>query len=349
MILSCPILLLIVSTNYYFDPAYIFHHDIEDKMIKIILNGQNVTNCTDFDERSLVSKIPKAIDKAPNILVLGSSRINYIRQEYFNNKTLINANVSSASLMDIVINYQFFKHYNRLPDEKIIIGIDPWFFNNNNPEYRWKRYKSVFQDFIDGEIGLTYKLQENPISYYFQLASLSYFQSSLKSAQRNVIELIPTDLKYNKGMTVMSDFSKVGSKLSRDATLDEVREKANNYFSMHGVRINTFNEISIELTNLFENLINDIIKNNIDVELLIIPYHPKVYEIVESDFPNIIKTENILNDLANKHKVSIFGSFNPSEIEFDETDFLDGLHCTENAIKKLTQRTTQHTTKPKLH
>lgn len=294
-----------------------------------------MTNASNFDERSLISKIPKSINEKPDILVLGSSRINSIKSEYFNKK-LINTSVSSAVLYDLIINYQFFKKNNKLPKEKIIIGIDPWLFNEKNPESRWMRYESIYKDFLDGKKRNNYNINEIPISYYFQLISFSYFQNSLKRFMKNNIDLLPTNLKYNKEYaTILGVFSRSPSIREIEYPLHQINKNVSNYFIDHGIRINNFNEISNELVNLFEKLIIDMKKQNLDIELLIIPYHPEIYETINSDFPKIIETEEILHNLVKKYDISIYGSFDPKEISFDKMDFQDGLHCTEMGLKKL--------------
>ena len=75
-------------------------------------------------------------------------------------------------------------------------------------------------------------------------------------------------------------------------------------------------------------------EDKIEVELLIIPYHPQIYKTVQEKYPSIIQSEKEINNIAKEHQLFVYGTFNPAGIGFDEGDFRDGLHCTDDGIKK---------------
>lgn len=101
--------------------------------------------------------------------------------------------------------------------------------------------------------------------------------------------------------------------------------------------IEDFNEISIKIKNDFEQLIREMQNNGIDVVVFLSPYHPKVFNTVRKDFPLVIKTEELVRNIADVNNIVVLSSFNPSILDMDSSFFRDGMHCKEFGIRKIFQ------------
>ncbi|MBF0227583.1 MAG: hypothetical protein HQK76_19220 [Desulfobacterales bacterium] len=193
---SLPIILALVVVNYFGDAAHLFETGYEGKMAEIVFSDSYVTNISNYDERVFQHELIKRMKNTPNTVTIGSSRTMLITNDYFPSETFFNNSVSGASIEDLEAIYQMYKERNYFP-KKIIIGIDPCTFNENNGQSRWKSVESYYLKFHDKT--LTTFIANNRFHKYEQLFSLSYFQASIK----NIFKMwrtsypVPTKEKYN--------------------------------------------------------------------------------------------------------------------------------------------------------
>ena len=328
-----PILVIIIVVNYFGDAANLFHVGYEQKIASIIKEGKFVTNISNYDERILQKEIIKNLVNSPDIAVLGSSRTMLINQHIFNSKYLINNSVSGATIEDIIAVYQIYKEENILP-KKIIIATDPWIFNQNMGQNRWKSLDSEFLKFTNGN-----KKEENSLLInrnFFELISLSYFQNSLKNIPNFVLDKknpVSTEKKLNVSITKLTDGSIIYGEKYRNATKKEIENRVTNYLQGKMYGIGDFNKLSPKLISLFNLLIKDMKNNKIQIVLFLAPYHPRVYDKVKIKYPLVLKTEKYLLNFAKKNNIEIYGSFNPKKLNLTEDTFYDGMHSKEEGIE----------------
>lgn len=332
IILSLPILIILVMINYLGDAAKLFNNDYEKEIANIIAHGKYVTNLDNYDERILQKELIENELLQPNLVIIGSSRTMLISKEFLSDSLLFNNSVSGASIEDIVSIYQLYKTNNKLPN-KIIIGIDPWIFNENNEKERWKSISNYYYSFINSE-------HIESVSYYKykELFSLSYFQSSLKMIPHYFSgKLIPqsTSEKNNYLNTKLTDGSIIYAEIYRNASPEEIKNKIKTYLNGSIYGIEYFTQVSKKNWNDFGKLIDDIEKNGIEIEFFLSPYAPLVYNKIEKDYPLVMKIERIINDFASSKNIKIYGSYSPFILGMDESYFYDAIHCKEIAIEKI--------------
>ncbi len=331
-IIALPILIILISVNYFGDAAHLFDNNYEKNIAKIINSGKYVTNIANYDERLLQKELISNGPIKPQLVVLGSSRTMLLNSDLLPGIKIFNSSVSGASIEDIVSIYQLYKSKHKLP-AKIIIGIDPWTFNDNNGQNRWESIASYFYDFEN------IKNEENAtVSKYKELFSFSYFQNSVKllpKLLKGKTKPLSTNIKLNTTATKLTDGSLVYDKLYRDASKKEIEIKINSYLSDKLYSIENFNTISDTNWKIFEKLITDMKTNNIQIEFFLVPYAPSVYNKVAKKYPMVLKTEKMVKEFASINSIRMYGSFNPSELKMDESYFYDGMHCKESGIKKI--------------
>lgn len=332
--ISFPLLLILVSVNYFGDAARIFDSEYEKQMSEIISDGNFVSNISNYDERIFQKELIAIINDAPEIIVIGSSRTMLINSTHFRNQSFFNNSVSGASIEDIIALYQIYRDYDFSP-QKIIIGIDPWLLNENNGQSRWKSleyfYKKYYQNSEhESTTNLNYK--------YGELFSLSYFQASLKAMPKlfsGTSKPFATQKKYNETNTKLTDGSLVYNAAYRNASQDEINSKINNYIIGSIYSIENFEKISENIWSEFQTFITELQGENISVEFFLCPYAPLVFDEISKSYPNVEKTENLMVNFAKDNEIRVYGSFNPYVLGFDETYFYDGMHCKEKGIEKI--------------
>ncbi|MEQ8478625.1 MAG: hypothetical protein RIB54_20425 [Fulvivirga sp.] len=333
-IFSVTTLFILVSVNYLSDSAKIFHEGYEKKISKIIFSNHNATNISNYDERILQKELISELNSSPDILILGSSRTMLINSTYFKTKKVINNSVTGASIEDLIAVYQMYVAKNKLP-EKIILGIDPWLFNVNNGLTRWKSLEKEYYGFSNKKSDLKKSVLNNKVK---QLFSFSYFQASFGNLP-NLIngnsEPVSTDEIYNQTTTKLVDASLSYGKKYREASIDQVNSKAKKYTLGSIYSIEKFNDISSEIFQEFENLCFSILQNDIELSFFLSPYHPIVFEKINEDYQIVLEVENKVLQFANKKGIKCLGSFSPQKAEVNNSDFYDGMHCKEEAIKKI--------------
>lgn len=96
-----PLFLVMVGANYRLDPAHLFHGHEYAAIARMLLEGQNVANLLDFDERLLQRHYLEGMTEPLEVVVLGSSRTQQIRADFFPGRRFLNSSVNHGSLRDI--------------------------------------------------------------------------------------------------------------------------------------------------------------------------------------------------------------------------------------------------------
>ena len=95
-----------------------------------------------MDERQFIKNRIIYENLKPKVLVIGSSRIMQISNDNFN-KQILNLGVSGASVEDhIAITLMALEKFNL---DTILLGADPWLFNDFANQERWKSIAEEYQ------------------------------------------------------------------------------------------------------------------------------------------------------------------------------------------------------------
>lgn len=334
--LFLPLFLLLVVVNYFGDAAKLFHSDYEKKIASIINSGAYVTNIENYDDRILQKELIQGFIESPEIIVIGSSRTMLISKDLFISKTFFNNSVAGANLKDLIAIYQLYKENNILP-RKIILGIDPWMFNNNESGIRWKSLGKYYNTF-NSENNVSSNLSDGSMYKWSQLFSLSYFQVSVRQLSDRLkknSEPMTTNSIENITNTKLSDGSLVYGEAYRSASSIEVENKINKYIEGDIYGMNGFDENYLKNLSILNSLCEDIIKRKIVIEFFLAPYPIKSYEALSKKYSDIVNLEKEIRKFADSANIRVIGSFNPNIFEFGNEFFYDGMHCKKEAIEKL--------------
>ena len=328
-----PVIFTLMVVNYWGDAAKIFDKKYLTTMSQILGSGRYVTNIENYDDRLFQKEYILNYARRHDTLVLGSSRTMQIHTKAKAKKgTLFNHSVSGASIEDLIAIYQMYKEQNILP-KTLILGIDPWTFNEHNDQNRWVSIGNYYYEFLQlpHEIPSVFK-------NYQQLFSFSYFQSSIKELPQKVSGRylpIATTQMFNEKNTKLDDGSLVYGSKYRNASPREVEQKILSFINGEVYGLKNFDKISSNKWNDFLKLMKDLQCKKINIVLFLSPYAPKVYDKLEQDYPLVMKSENRIREFADSQNISVLGSFNPYLLNLSNEYFYDGMHCNEKGMEKI--------------
>ena len=344
--LFIPILLVIAAINFSVDPANLFSGDAYITGIaKIMLSGKNVANVENYDERLLQKKYIEGLQQAKDVIALGSSRSMQITASLFSGKTFFNNSVSGATLEDLIAIYQLYSDHGLQPSI-VILGIDPWIFNESYNYNLWRTLSNEYQTGInnlglDVPDHLTSSLNSLELEKLFQIVSPSYFQGSIHQLlihgwQRssyystNVIESDVPIRTFDGSYSYPSEY--------RLASLDQVRQRVENVINQP---IDTGFEHYIYLDPqrilILRNFIDILKTEGVQVAIFLPPEHPIYYDyLVNSENHRIIlKVQKLLINIGIEKGITVLGSYNPDDIPCQENEFYDFHHPKSSCIEKV--------------
>lgn len=332
-LIATPLLLLLVAVNYFGDKGSLFQSNYEKEMVKIIAEGYHVTNAGNYSERVFQQELISSEHAHPDLVILGSSRTVIIHSAFFPGQNMQNNSVGGAVLQDIIGYYQLYKDLNKLPD-KVLIGIDPWLFNENDPDQLWRYLSDYYHEFRGKEKNPFYQWAK-----YRQLLSLSYFQQSfsrfVKVIEGKKIPPKPTNDRFNSWPTRLTDGALVYHKGLLNTTPEEVEQKIKRFMEGGIYGLDFFHSLSEMKLNEFKQLIADMQVHQLDIEFILIPYPPVVFDHVQKNDPMVLETERFIHEFALLNHIRVFGTFNPFKLNMDNSHFIDGMHCNESGIRKV--------------
>ncbi|KEH98707.1 hypothetical protein [Clostridium massiliodielmoense] len=334
-----PIPIIIVCVNYFGDAANIFYKQgfYEKGIVKILGTNKNVNNLDNYDERLLQKFYVDNLSSPKNVVILGSSRAMQVSSKILKENDMFNSSVSGASLEDLMAIYGIYRKDNKLP-QKVILELDPWILNKNNGQNRWKSIKEYYF-YINGLINSSEYKKDLIDDKVFELVSLSYFQSSLKKIKDSGEKgYSPTELEYCTTNIKKRDGSLAYNEKFRNKSIDEVDKEAIKYASEKPIYcFGDFEKIDGNYKSNFERFINLIKKDGVEIEFLLTPYHPIVYDkLISSDnYKIVVDIEKYFRGFAKKENIKVYGSYNPQAINCTKKDFYDGMHVKPSGIIKI--------------
>lgn len=353
-----PIPILIAAVNYLADPANLFRGDSFEKQVAgIMLEGKNALIASNGDERLIQEYYIRGTKERKDIVVLGSSRSLVISGSFFPGDRFFNNSVSGGTIEDYMAIYGIYSASGYLP-KAVVLAIDPWILNPNCDERRWNSVSKFYLKTLDRVNGGRCRTNKFPvparlkiksrIGKYLklsQLFSVTYFQASLQNlAGLNLTGLgerrvVPVSGTQDSDLSIrMHDGSYVYDRQYRNKDVEGVRVEAVKYISANPVYLlGKFYSIDLNRLRLLECFVSLLKENNIKVAILLIPYHPVVYDYFNNskDYKVVNDVEACLRGLAGRTGSVILGSYDPEKAGANEGDYYDGMHIKPVFLKKI--------------
>lgn len=360
LLIFSPLILGMILVNYFVDPAGLFRGGgYENGIVKIFMQGLNVANASNYNERLLQLCYINADKKPKDTIVLGSSRVKQINADNFNSENFFNHGISCASLEDFFTICEMYEEKNKLPST-IILGLDPWILNKNNDLRQWQFFRDYYFAFINrlqgGKTVDTFFSRYNYLMFEIKqklnLISPSYFGITIRYLVRHIPELIKTGRIKMDYYPTKLDNANVANRLDvnilvADGTLADgkdsilkMRADVKNYITHDPVYfLGGFYELDKENQQNFEKFVEYLLKRNTKVIFFIPPFHPYVYKYLmdSTRYQIIAKAETYFRTIGSQKRIKVIGSYDPLQCGLKDEDFLDGVHPTREAVDKLTK------------
>ena len=283
-----------------------------------------------IDERLFIKNRIKYENMNPKILIIGSSRVMQISNTDFDEQVL-NLGVSGASIEDhIAITEMALEKFNV---DKIFIGIDPWLFNKNNKQSRYKSISNEYllsleniQSMSKNNLILRSYNSQNEYSFYEKFLENLYDFFNLRKLNLEIKEYEINNLAKDH---ILRDGKRVYGNLRKQEKLKKLKAKVIKYSMLNY-------KFSNENFNNYKNFIKYLVKvHQKKVILIMSPYHSPSYKLSIKEIPHYLIVEKKVQALGQDMNVRVIGSYNPNKIPCNDNEFYDYMHPKESCMNKI--------------
>lgn len=353
------IMFIIGSINFIIDPGKIYLKKILADMksaefsAKLFHSKYGVVQ-TGWNGRWVKTTLAKEAGKF-DCIILGSShilQISSIRNTGNINsqcKNLLNLGVSGGSIEDTAIFLYLILNNTKLP-KKVFIDIDPWTLKFGM-DSRYGAYKDIYNKMNTllkknnnaNNISYTNKLIKNLFNgEYFQYSLKELFANKTKNNNSNDNNLLKKDIKFPTNKFNYSLGYKEAVTLPDGSYVYPknwiLKQKNHN----HNIKIGGGNyKISGQIYDIkalyyLKKIVNLYRKNNIEVNLILTPYHPNVFKKGDTKPVKHFKVvESIVKKFAENNNIKVYGSLFPHIIGCAGEEFFDYMHATNKCLNRI--------------
>lgn len=341
-----PLVIVLVVTNVYQDPASLFH-DYSLSVSEAILRGEKPYFYSEnADERGVKQHLIEGMPKKIECVTIGPSLSLCINSEMVGTDSYYNLSFSELTFADLMAEFAMLE-VNNIEVDRVVLSVDTYLFDDGfadrlqKPE--WEPYTNYMKKRLDGEDVSDESLEYDPgyvenINRFYdhvgQALSLTYFQASCDLIKQNkhIIQksrcgIIDDSTKDNAYFN--PDASWVYSKGYRQKGIEYVIDEAKSFDIRTQFAYN--NHISDEKVRYFDKLIEYLLAKGVEVEFFICPLCPSLWDRLDigkddCKFYILNDVENHIRDLSEKYNIKMVGSYNPYEVGVEDDDFWDCRH-----------------------
>lgn len=353
-LLLAPILVFMVAFSYNVDCSGLFQGALAPRrIVDLMLDGYDVTNFEQMDERQVVQLYAQDVSEAPEAIGIGSSRVLQFNRENTGVDSFFNMGVTGADVRDNMTSYYKMVSYGKTP-KVLLWSLDPWVFYGSEAAFDERADAELYNEFLTKVLNVPTDYEEpDPVELWRALADPAYFQGNVHYYFKNRGQAVITDEDgnsiefnpvegdpYDQTSTIKrSDGSVLYDVAFRSQTVDQIRaQAATACTTFNSVHMEGFDAMSETQMQAFDSFIQYAQSQGTTVILVLSPWHPYLYGYLLTEPDNhkgFFQVENWVRQYAAEHNIPLYGSYDPECIEgLQETDFFDGLHCAGTGIEK---------------
>jgi hypothetical protein len=341
MTLAC-VASLPVGFSAWIDPAHILGAPLDERaIVRALVAGHNVTNVANYDDRAIERLLADQRRERPDILAIGSSRVQAFSAVAFHSQRFVNAAVSGGRLDDILGVIGLYDTLSRRP-ARVIINLDPWTLQPHHTDAGWGALVKSHAAMLSRLGEPTAEWRERfatTLASFERLASPEYFRLSVFSWRKYGpvgIRFVVTDTAQNQEKTKTPDGTLVWSRVTPPmadslarAYAAEIRMGTTPYEGLE-------KEPDANGLSLLERLVRHLRDEGIAVTILLVPFHPLVFDEFGRRPVNPLRVvEARYRDLASRTGASVVGSYDPAVTGMTADDFFDESHLRPGALVRL--------------
>ena len=346
-----PLAAFVLCVNTLGDPAKVISRGAYERGVAdILLSGRHAAGVSEYNDRLMQRLYAEGLHAAPDVLVLGSSRVMPLRALDFAPRTFYNASVSSATLNDVLALRELFASRGG-KTSLLIVGIDPWMLQANErmtafhtlgPEFERACRKASVPD-CDSVPFLT-----GPRRLLGALMSPSYFQASAATLWRRfsqaagpVESLRATqDDDAEPQLAIRRADGSLRYPESFGADESQVRAGAEAFGREFGRRGMLFLPPKARpqprFLHLLETLVRTSIASGTQVHLVLAPYHPDAWPALSASDSLVVQAERAVRGLGAALQVPVIGSYDPGLAGCPAAaEYHDPVHARESCLRRM--------------
>ena len=320
--------IFLISFSYINYNFFSSKNSSEAFMAKLLVN-KNAIYATKMDERLFIKNRIIYENLKPKILIIGSSTMMQVSNEHFN-KQILNLAVSGASVEDhIAITLMALEKFDV---DKIILGADPWLFNNFTNLMEWK---SISEEYKVSLKSIQLKSKDYSIIQYKDYTEKYFFYELFLEKLYNFSNIRKLNLEFEENQindlikdVIFKDgkrFYAINKKLEKKIKV-EVME-----YSMYEYK---FSDEYYEIYKSFIEYLTDVL--NKEVFLLLPPFYSPSYKLTIQEKPFYLDLEAKFKKLSKETNTKIIGSYDSSLVPCVDNEFYDNYHAKNSCMKKIT-------------
>ena len=295
---------------------------LEEAMAKDLVY-HDVIYSSKINERTFIKSRIKFENIYPEAIAIGSSRLMQASSRV-TQLDLLNLSVSGASIEDLLAIWELSS--NKFNPTYVFLGADPWIFNVNSGQSRWK---SLETEYVSGlsKLGLAKDVSQSPSvsSLAFNSVAVKFFDSINQSKIRAEDDT-PSFLDK-----IRKDGSRVYNLAYANKLPEEVERGAPSNLSYAMSKY----QYSDEIRHILEKFLSQLKGQNRKVVFVLSPYHPSLYDLMRLQDRKFLEIESIFRDIAVTNGVQLIGSYDPTYVGCSSEDFYDGMHPKEKCMEKV--------------
>ncbi|MCM1153971.1 MAG: hypothetical protein NC314_05480 [Roseburia sp.] len=334
-----PILVLVGAVNWYVDSYAYLRVTYDEIAGEMIDGGRNVSGLeeSNFNDRSLLLACLKK-QKAPEMIVMGSSRVLTFEQDMFGADSFYNAGLSESTIYDLLAVTGILVQEDKLP-ETMLIGIDPWLFNSSHDNDRWQELRS-YEEYMEGLLTDGAAEDENSgdenngdgmtgrdNSKWLSLAYFRYNITCLPGRERFMVSYTTEHegmqyIKHCDGSIAYQEELRTVDAESVIALTRQTMEEQVVY------RMTDYKQIDEKSMQMLADLTEYLQKRGVEVILYLPPYSPMLYDYIRSaeQYQITLDVEEKVKELALAQGIALYGSYDPAGSGLEMTDLYDVYH-----------------------
>lgn len=352
--LLAPLLVFMVAFSYNVDCSGLFQGALAPRrIVDLMLQGYDVTNFDQMDEREVVQLFAQDVAEAPQVIGIGSSRVLQFTSEIVGSDSFFNMGVTGADVRDCMTSYYKMVTYGKTP-QVLIWSLDPWVFYGSEAAFDERADAELYDEFLTNVLGVETDYEApDQVELWKALAEPAYFQgnvdyyfknrgqSTITDEDGNPIDFNPVegDPMHQTTNIKRADGSVLYFEEFRERPVDQIlADAAAASATFNSVHMEGFDSLSDTQCQAFDAFIRYARSQGTTVILVLSPWHPYLYDflLTEPDLhKGFFQVEAWVRQYCAQNDVPLYGSYDPTLIEgLEDIDFFDGLHCKGSGIVK---------------
>lgn len=331
-----------VTFSAVVDPArLVASRESEREIARVLATGRNVTDVANYDDRAIERYLAPLRRERPEILGLGSSRMQPMPASAFAGRRFVNGAMQAGVLDDALGVYGLYDVAGRRPG-RVVLSVDPW-TESYDGAAGWASL-SEERAMVMRRAGIAASPQRERLTLFATklrtLATPEYFRLAVYSFRRHGMRGIPwrvTDQTQGAEKTKLPDGSVVWPMVSAERASTAARAFASSEIA-HDERFRDLGHRAAGRDRALEKLVKYLRSEGVSVTVLLVPFAPEVYDAagrLPRGGRTIMDVEREVRAMSARMGVEVRGSYDPRVVGVTTSDFFDESHLRPEPLARL--------------